>query len=127
MKIVALLSIAITAAGGTPSPGNAPHDIMLGREDVLGPVEITAQSEAALHGSASAALRLSQHYLYFSNDLTESNFWLQVAAELGDCSAIWEYIDRIKHVRTIDISGHRERWERKLNSDCRSKGYSVKP
>jgi len=65
--------------------------------DFLSGSELMASKEAAIHGDARSATALANHYLYFENDIQESNFWIRLAAELGDCRALSEVLDRSRH------------------------------
>ncbi len=80
--------------------------------------ELTANKAAAIHGDARSAMRLANHYLYFENDIQESNFWTRLAAELGDCRAVNEILDRAKHGVFPVGKGTVSFWEERGRSEC---------
>lgn len=51
------------------------------------PATIVRIKREALEGDAQAAFWLSLHYIDSVNDVLEGEFWLRLAAELGDCDA----------------------------------------
>jgi hypothetical protein len=89
-----------------------PKDLGSGKY-VLSERQVIEFSQAALKGDARSAIKLSDFYGFFRNDIVESNFWLQLAAELSDCGAIRDYLGRVKHVRYLNTEERVERWTRR--------------
>jgi hypothetical protein len=94
------------------------RELHLDTEDALSPKQLAAHAKEALGGDAEAAYALSRHYAFFENDVVESNFWLQLSAELGYCPAVDEYVARIRKLESLRSEKRLKRWEERYRESC---------
>jgi hypothetical protein len=80
--------------------------------------ELKIDRKLAIDGDARSAMALADHYLYFENDMQESNFWIRLAAEMNDCRAINELFDRFKHGVYLINKERLPFWEEKKKLFC---------
>lgn len=78
-----------------PRRADVPADHPLSRypnpDDPIPQAVIAGIKRDALNGKADAALWLSYHYIDSVSNVPEGEFWLRLAAELGDCDARSDY------------------------------------
>jgi len=112
-RVAAYLEKAAFACGG----GDAPTDIALPKENALSDVEVRQLATAAVNGDSKAASRLSE-YFADGNNLTESNFWLQLAAEQGDCAATKNFLQRTRHMNSLNRPERIAYWSKRAIETC---------
>ena len=88
------------------------------RRDFLSPKQIIGASNAALRGDTKSAILLSNYYMYVENDIVESDFWIQLAAENSDCKAMMEYSHRVEHHAYLNTPKRRETWRNRYEAVC---------
>jgi hypothetical protein len=87
-------------------------------EALLNEAQLQAFRTAAIHGDATAASRVADYYAMFKNDIVESNFWLQLAAEQGDCEATTAFLGRVQHLRYLSAASRVEYWATRERAAC---------
>src|SRR5690242_19802452 len=86
-----LVCVRLQGAGAGP--------IAAAGEYYLSDSQIHSARQSALNGDAKSATRLSEYYSIYEDDHDAGEFWLKVAAELGDCQATNEIAYRYASAR----------------------------
>lgn len=92
-----LLFLGFAICGMAMVNAHSADSLVLASQDLQkSNVEIEALRNQALHGDLKASNELEKYFGVFVGDDIQSEFWMRLSAELGDCGDTWELIRRSK-------------------------------